>query len=39
MNNILTQTQNGFREGQSIETAICDFLESIQKATDVKIKT
>jgi len=38
-NNNLTQTQNGFREGQSTETSIRDFLESIQKATGVKMKT
>jgi hypothetical protein len=38
-NNILTQTQNGFREGQSTKTAIRDFLESTQKATNVNIKS
>ena len=38
-NNVLTQTRNGFREGQSADTAIRDFVESIQKAKDVKMKT
>jgi hypothetical protein len=35
-NSILTEAQNGFREGKSIGTAIHDFLESIQKATEKK---
>jgi len=38
-NNILTQTQNGFSEGQSTERVIRDSLESIQKTTDVNKKT
>jgi hypothetical protein len=33
---ILTEAQNGFREGKSTETAIHDFLESIQEATEKK---
>ena len=36
-NNILTEAQNGFRVGKSTETAIHDFLEGIQEATDEKI--
>ena len=36
-NNILTEAQNGFKEGKSTETAVRDFLENIQQATDEKI--
>ena len=35
---ILTEAQNGFREGKSTETAIHDFLESIQEATEKEDK-
>jgi hypothetical protein len=36
-NNILNDTQNGFRMGKSTETAIHAFLEKIQKTIDKKI--
>ena len=33
---IYREAQNGFREGKSTKTAICNFLESIQEATEKK---
>jgi hypothetical protein len=36
-NNILHDTQHGFREGKSTETAAHTFLENIQKAIDKKV--
>jgi hypothetical protein len=36
-NNILNDSQHGFREGKSTETASHDFLENIQKAVEKKI--
>ena len=36
-NNILNDTQHGFHEGKSTETATHAFLENIQKTIDKKI--
>lgn len=35
--NILTEAENGFREGKEAETAIRGFVESIQEAIDKEI--
>jgi len=33
-NKILSEAQNGFREGKSIDTAVQSYIERIQKALD-----
>ena len=37
--NILSEAQNGFRKGKSIDTAVRSFIGRIQKALDKRIHT
>jgi hypothetical protein len=36
-NKILSEAQNGFRKGKSIDTAVQSYIEKIQKALDSSI--
>jgi len=38
-NKILSEAQNGFRKGKSIDTAVQSYIERIQKALDKQVYT